>query len=134
MIGERTEREEDEEEENIDLHKELDKDKRKRTRDIGRGIIAPKSKKKKIIVVKDNHDTGIKELTANKEEKYVDPKVAPKVMTQNLFSIFTSNVPGNKVRKRPKPQTKKPTVSNTKFKTIFNYFNSNDGKKDDCSC
>ena len=117
MIGERTEKEEDDEEENIDLHEELDKDRAKRTRIKGRRNNAPKSKKKKLNVVSDDHDC-IKEPIANKEKKFKsnDPKEAPNVTTQNLFSIFNSNskftnTPGSKVRKRAKPQTKKPTVS-----------------------
>ena len=85
----------------------------------------------------DDHDR-IKEPIANKEKKFKsnDPKEAPNVTTQNLFSIFNSNskftnTPGSKVRKRAKPRTKKPTVSNTKYKTIFNFFNLNIGKEDD---
>ena len=84
--------------------------------------------------------SDVNEPIVNKEKKLkVGPEVNPKVMTQNLFSIFTTsskftNVPGSKARKKSKPWTKKPIVSNTKYKTLNYFFKLKDGSNDDNSC
>ena len=113
MIGERTEKEEEAREANEnddDIDNALviiGKNKRKkRNKGRNRGN-APPSKKQRQMT---NDDSKVDPEAKNFEEVgNTEPKIAPKAMTQNYFSIFNTN---SKFKNAPGKVLKKPRVKN----------------------